>query len=324
MDRRQMLLSLTAAGALPVAAQEPPPLLAEGERGKLRLSRGADPLFTYHRSPVGAPEGVGALFTRSAYLHPVHAPNGAVVTDDFPADHRHQRGIFFAWTRTRMDLDGWELAPDFWNLGSGTGRIVSVRAQLQSTGDQARLTTEHEWQARRGDGWLTVLDERWEISVLRPPAGDWNDPSASYWFDLTSRQRPRFRIELPEYRYGGMAIRGARDWLSADSGFRVLTSEGKDRRGADGAEARWFGMSGRVGDREAGFALLEHPANLGAPNRVRMHPDVPYGVFSPPQGAARVLEQQREYVFRFRVVVHNGRTSAARIDAEWRRFAGPG
>jgi hypothetical protein len=270
---------------------------------------------------VAPPEGVGTLFERNAYLHPIYAPNGALVTDDFPADHRHQRGVFFAWTKTHLKLDGQELSPDFWNLGSGTGRIVGTKVTTQVDGDRpARLNARHDWQARRGDEWVSALDETWQIEA-HPCRGDRMAADAAWHFDLTSRQRPKVDLELPQYVYGGMAVRGAREWLSKETPPTVRTSEGKDRTGADGSRARWIDMHGPIGPRRAGIALFGHPSNLDAPQPVRIHPDVPYYVFTPPKSGPKVLKADKEHIFRYRLVVHNGLSTEA-LEKLWKAYTG--
>jgi hypothetical protein len=306
MNRRDLMLAFVAAPLVPRAGA------AEGERLVLR-GNGRE-VATYHRAPQPPPSGVGPLQARSAYLHPVLAPNGAVVTDDFPPDHRHQRGVFFAWTRTQ--IGGRE--PDFWNLGGGTGRIRAVGAVLREN----TLTAEHVWEMREGEEWTAVMDERWTLTLLPPRFSDPNAPDAAFVLDLTSRQTPRVKIELPEYRYGGMAVRGARPWHTTPGSYAVLTSAGKDRLGADGSRAWWVDQSGPIGDRTAGIALLEYPTNLGAPNLLRVPPDHPYAVFSAPKGGPRTLEAAKEYVFRYRLVAHNGPADAVALEAEWKRFVG--
>src|SRR5688500_13954646 len=102
MDRRQILLGAAAMSALGSSreGEAAPVLRGTHEDGALRVTAGDRPLLTYHVTPVQGPPGTGPLFTRNAYIHPVHAPNGAVVTGDFAPDHPHQRGVFFAWTKT--------------------------------------------------------------------------------------------------------------------------------------------------------------------------------------------------------------------------------
>lgn len=313
MDRREFLIGaafLTAAGREGAAAEEVKILKQGGEIG---IAAGGRPVLRYYQKPVTGPPGTPPLFARSGYIHPLVAPNGAVVTDDFAADHPHQRGVFFAWTKTAIgDQD-----PDFWNLGAGKARIVSMEAAETRRGFRAR----HSWEMRSGDAWTPVLDETWEVTCHPPQFDDPLAPNAAFVIDLTSRQKPRVEILLPEYRYGGMAVRGARDWMTDRKRLTVVTSEGKDLATADATRARWVDMSGKVGDREAGIALLEHPANLGAPNTLRVPPDHPYVVFSPPKAGPIKLEAGKEYVFRYRLIAHNGPSDRARLEREWKALS---
>lgn len=48
---------------------------------------------------------------RVNYIHPLYSVAGAVLTEDAPADHIHQRGLYWAWRRVLVDgvrvADGW-------------------------------------------------------------------------------------------------------------------------------------------------------------------------------------------------------------------------
>jgi hypothetical protein len=237
-----------------------------------------------------------------------------VVTDDFPADHRHQRGAFFAWTKTEVG----DLHPDFWNLGSGTGRIRSIATRSTATS----LMATHLWEMRRGEAWEPALDETWEVTALSPTFDDPKSASAYYVLDLISRQTPRVNIVLPQYRYGGMCIRGAAEWYGKKSPMRVLTSEGKDWTTAEETRARWVDMSGPIGGQSAGVALLEHPSNLRAPNLLRVPPEYPYVIYCPSKGEALTLEAGKTYTFRYRIVTHNGPADAAVLERRWKEFMG--
>src|SRR5438046_2060096 len=78
---------------------------------------GEQPLLRYNKAHVEPPEGVNPKVGRSAHLHPVWTPGGAIVTDELPPDHLHQSGIFLAYTKTQFE--GRDV--DFWNLGGGRG-----------------------------------------------------------------------------------------------------------------------------------------------------------------------------------------------------------
>ena len=65
------------------------------------------------------PRGSTPYYRRSGQIHPLYTPTGRVVSDDFPPDHAHQHGVFFAWVNTTFE--GRHL--DFWNQKEQTGRI---------------------------------------------------------------------------------------------------------------------------------------------------------------------------------------------------------
>lgn len=295
---------------------------SEQRDGSLHVSWDGLPLLAYQVEPATGPPGTGPLFARNGYLHPVHAPNGAIVTDDFAADHPHQRGVFFAWTKTRMVLDGDELHPDFWNLGSGTARVRSLKISAPAVKpDGLHLQAEHAWEAHHRDTWQQVLDESWELLIHRPAFAEAAAPTAAFVVEITSRQKPRHDLELPQYIYGGMAVRCARQWLDKASLPTVLTSEGKDRVGADASTARWVDMRGPVGEKTGGVALLEHPSNPRTPNMLRVHPETPYYVFSPPKSASLTLLAGQTHTFRYRLLIHNGGLTPAAVNSYWQEFA---
>lgn len=326
MDRRTFVTgaAVAAAGLGQGSPSEARPRMhIESRDGTLRVLDGTEPVLVYHQTPVSGSAGTGPLFTRGAYIHPLHAPCGAVVTDDFPADHLHQRGLFFAWTKTQIGSGADEVHPDFWNLGSGTGRIRAVKSEGSTReGETQQFRAEHVWEACRGEKWEPVLDETWEVVVHAPRFADRNAPDAAYLIDLTSRQTPRVALELPAYRYGGISVRGARGWIPPDSGMKVLTSEGKDHATADRTKARWVDVSGPVEGKTCGVALLEHPSNVRAPNPLRVPPEYPYYVFVPEQVEGLTLAAGKLYTFRYRLVVHNGAADPVVLESLWKQFAG--
>src|SRR5947208_12216089 len=112
------------------------------EDDDLYARREGNPLMRYRQRPVPDPTGANLLLTTNGYLHPVTAPNGAVVTNHFSPDHPHQRGIFSAWTKTEVTIDGEALHPDFWNIHLGTGRTRSHGVRSEPAGFRAALVSE--------------------------------------------------------------------------------------------------------------------------------------------------------------------------------------
>jgi hypothetical protein len=42
-------------------------------------------------------KSLNGKYSRANYIHPLYGLDGEVLTEDFPADHLHHRGIFWAW-----------------------------------------------------------------------------------------------------------------------------------------------------------------------------------------------------------------------------------
>lgn len=63
------------------------------EMDALTLYYAEQPCFAYQTGTLAYDDA----FPRSNYLHPVYGLGGALLTQDFPEDHRHHRGIFWTW-----------------------------------------------------------------------------------------------------------------------------------------------------------------------------------------------------------------------------------
>jgi hypothetical protein len=165
-----------------------------------------------------------------------------------------------------------------------------------------------------------VLDSSWKVVVHgllgRRPAYFLFDLD---WTDQVVGQQP---LVLPEYRYGGLGLRGNREWIDP---LRVtfLTSEGQDRLTGENTRARWVHLGGRVGNKEAGIAVLIHPLNLRAPEPVRLNPGIPLLCVAPPKAGPLRIEPGRPYAARYRFVVSDGRANVALLERLWRDFARP-
>ncbi|MDX2153907.1 MAG: DUF6807 family protein [Bryobacteraceae bacterium] len=107
--------------------------------GRLELRENNRPVLVYNYGPQ-LPEGVRERYRRSGYMHPVYAPNGVVVTDDFPADHYHHRGISWMWPVIAYQGRRYDL----WLLQPGI-RSEFVRWVARENGSPARLAAENGW-----------------------------------------------------------------------------------------------------------------------------------------------------------------------------------
>lgn len=87
---RLLILLLGLAILAPLNAQ---PFEFREELDVLTLYYGGQPCLAYQTSTLAYDD----TYPRSNYLHPVYGLGGALLTQDFPEDHRHHRGIFWTW-----------------------------------------------------------------------------------------------------------------------------------------------------------------------------------------------------------------------------------
>ncbi len=104
------------------------------ENGVLVL-QGDTPVLYYQRTT----KSLDGKWPRAGYVHPLHDLNGNVISEDFPADHGHHRGIFWAWHQVwigdKQIGDPW-LCKDFvWDVTdvetSSHENAASIRADVQ-------------------------------------------------------------------------------------------------------------------------------------------------------------------------------------------------
>lgn len=285
------------------------------DRVDLRLAGRS--VLSYRSEKTAPPPDVSAIYRRGGYIHPVLTPQGRTVTDDYPPNHLHHHGIWFAWTRTEFQ----GRTPDFWNMGDGTG-TVEFEALLDTWSGplQAGLRTRHRFVDLSAPTPVTVLTEIWDVTLHA--LGRSGRPYRA--FDLVSTQElaTTSPLVLPEYRYGGIGLRGHRSWLGAN-GVQFLTSEGKTRVDGHGTRARWCAMSGLVRGQRIGIAVFDHPSNERHPQSMRIHPTEPFFNFAPMQLGAMTLTPDRAYVSRYRFITFDGAPDAAWLDRLWNAYARP-
>ncbi len=296
------------------------------DRGLTLRCRGRS-VLRYNHTVTTAPPGADSLFRRSGFIHPLWSPSGFALTCIQPPDHIHHYGIWNPWTRTKFE--GREV--DFWNLGDGKG-TVRFDGFLSKTDGPVfggfKALQEHVDLSVEGEE-RTALDEVWDVRA-------WNQADSGgdvFLIDFTSAFScaGADSLELEAYRYGGgIGFRAAPEWKREN--VVLFTSEGKSRKDADGSTARWCDMSGTAaaaGSR-AGVLFMSHPSNRSHPEPMRVWPEDANGgrgdlffEFCPIRHRAWKLAPGREYVLRYRLLVHDGEIPPAECERTWRDFAFP-
>lgn len=90
-----------------------------------------------------AQKSLNGTYTRSNYIHPLYGIHQEVITEDFPEDHPHQRGIFWTWHQILIGDkrigDGWDCRDIQWDV---------VKADTKPSNDgQLSIRSEVEWKS---------------------------------------------------------------------------------------------------------------------------------------------------------------------------------
>ena len=101
---------LPALGAILAAATEQEAVRITKTPQGYWFTEGDTKVLFFQAERKALPDGEAA---RSNYFHPLYDVDGNVLTEDFPNDHIHHRGIFWAWHQVRHGSPGCGIVPDF-------------------------------------------------------------------------------------------------------------------------------------------------------------------------------------------------------------------
>ena len=289
----------------------------------ITISDGGRTILVYNKQSPPVPAGIESVYHRSGFLHPVLSPKGKVVTATFPVDHAHQHGVFSAWVSTSWN----DRELDFWNMAKGTGRVLHQRvlsafADEQGVGFEVDLIHRAEQEPV-----VDVLRERWRIKAL-PTDGSYHA------FDLQTTQlaltaKP---LVVQEYHYGGFALRGPVEWLSAEDrdqgvsddvvrvGCRFLNDQGSDRVKGNHEKSRWVAMSGNLAGDPVSISVLCHNENLRAPQSARLHPSKPYFCYAPCVEDSFVIDRDHPLQAKYRFLVTDAEPDPDWIESQWQEW----
>jgi len=184
--------------------QQPPHEAPKGFRfedagtNTIALFEGDDPVYHYIYdlfTNENVPGSAGRLRTRGCYMHPLFGINGEVLTDDFPRDHYHHHGVFWAWPHVQVGGEH----HDLWALSTGLEQRFVQWLAKEAGNDGAVLAVENGWFI----GEHKIMTERvWFRSYRK------HDGSRSLDMQLFFVPEEQITLRGAEGKsYGGLCIR---------------------------------------------------------------------------------------------------------------------
>ncbi len=287
----RLLVSILAlCVAMPAAAQF---RFRELNDKSLELAEGGAPVFVFNNG-VMLKEGVPADRARCCYLHPVYAPNGAVVTDDFPADHFHHRGIHWTWPVVVVDGQKTSL----WDLRGILPRFEKW-TKREAGKDSAVLAFEDGWYM--GD--RKVVAEEIEI-VAHPARNGRRDLDFTLRFRAMGSDVSIAGTPDQGKGYGGFNVR-----FAARTNTRIRTPDQADAPDSDLKPQPWAEVTGDFAGKPAGVRVTMDPANPPAPGWCLRH----YGFLGVefPGLQPYSITKNAPLVLKYRVTLSGGAQQAA-------------
>ncbi|MDX2305103.1 MAG: DUF6807 family protein [Microscillaceae bacterium] len=234
---------------------------------------------------------------RANYLHPLYGLQGEILTEDFPEDHLHHRGIFWAWHQIRLNgqkiADGWDCKNIAWDV-----RKLSYTANEQPF----TLKTQTFWKSKLDS--LAAESQRIILEKTRIIVYSTQPDYRIIDFDIHLRGLQK-NLEIGGSEdakgYGGFSLRCK---LPDDLAFLYQNQELIPTENALPA-GPWLNIQGTFANgNKSGIVVFCHPTNPGEENNwiLRKKASMQNAVF--PGNQPVPLSHRKGIRLRYRVLVY--------------------
>lgn len=269
-----------------------------------------------------AARSMAGRWRRANYVHPLFDLDGNEVTEDFPRDHRHHRGVFWAWHQClvggRSLGDGW-LCEDFeWDVQQvrTVHNLDGMKIEAKVQWSSPKLVDHHGQP-------VPLVDERTAIV-----AGHATASYRSIDFEI------ELRALVPNLKLGGSADSkgyggfSPRIRLPANP---VFTSQLQFRDEAQSIEPQndavegggWVDVRGAYDDKIStrGITIMCHPSSPGFPQKwiLRNSASMQNAVY--PGAKPTPLDIESPWRLRYRLLLHRDSLTNTEIETLYQQYA---
>ncbi len=287
-------------------------LTAENTPEGILVQEGVDTVLFYQKRTTSQ----YGTYPRANYVHPLYGLEGCVLTEDFPDDHLHHRGIFWAWHQVLVGDsalgDGWSCEDIEWEVYS---------AETEPTVDGALLLHANtywkspRWTEEQGKQ-LPFLSEKVQITV---------HPRQTRFRVLDFKISllalvPHLRLggSDDEKGYGGFSIR-----VRLPEGIHFADAQGEVTPTTNAVNAGpWMNISGKRsrGNRKGGIVVMSHQTNPTHPEPwiLRKTSSMQNPVY--PGREPVPVSEQEPTVIQYRLVIYQDELPDKQIDSLFQAF----
>ncbi len=280
-------------------------LLEEG----FEIKEGNESVLFFQTAMKGHP--ATGLYPRAQYIHPLYHLDGQIITEDFPEDHLHHRGIFWAWHQIMIGDssigDGWECKDIMWDI-----QAIEIDSTLLPETLSTTITTlwkSNKWTDEKQQP-IPFVKEHTILDVY---------PKKEHMrvLDINIVITPLVdQVQLggseDEKGYGGFSPRFI---LPEDLTFTGQYAEVEPQNlQLDGGN--WMDISGSMGmnHRLCGVTILAHPSNPTPNNKwiLRRSGSMQNAVF--PGRHLHTIPKGQSLTLRYRLLIHEGDARSLNIE----------
>jgi hypothetical protein len=282
--------------------------------GQIDVIEAGRPVLRYNYQTVKPPEGIADRLQpdnrkytqpRSDYIHPLFGLDGETLTADWPEEHPHHRGIYWAWPEVdyrgnRGDLHALQNV-----FARPTGHI-----ELRNLDNRAEIEAENVWK------WEDKITIVHETSVIRV----WRSSDDGRFIDLTLRfeaiEDDVTIARRGQTLYGGLNIRLA----------PVTKLEISPHTDPDSASPRraWAEAGGiwRGAGASAALAVFQNIRNPEYPGQWIEYPELPWFQPTFPTAMTRYeLKKGKPLELQYRLWIRRGgKPSDESYERHWQNY----
>ena len=284
--------------------------------GQVVVTEDARPVLQYNYQTIEPGERLAQVSAgnriyaraRSDYIHPLYEPSGAVLTKDWPVDHPHHRGIYWAWPEVQYGQELGDLHALQKVFSRATGRLL-----LRHKNQCAEIEAENQWLWEDKEA---IVREHTLIRVH--PAGD-EGRAVDLTFRFIALKDGVTLARRGTEAYGGLNIRLDKPASQEITAFTDPTNASP--------RIAWSDVSGVFagGKAPAGLAVFQHAGNVDYPGDWVQYPDL--GWCQPTFPAAKTryaLSRDKPLVLRYRLWIHaGGKLAADKASRLWAAYNSP-
>lgn len=262
------------------------------------------PVLQYHTTE----KSMNGEYKRCNYIHPLYSVKGKELTEDFPSDHLHQRGIFWSWHQVWI---GDKRIGDPWELKDFSQSVEEVEFIRQANG-QALLKTEVNWLSdlwKKDGKEIPYLKERAIVTVW-PKSGNYRKIDFEIRL-LALEEGLKLGGSENAAGYGGFSVR-----MILPDDVRFSGPEGAVQPEENAIESPgYMNISGSIekDNKAGGIVIVDHPDNPGYPQSwiLRAKNSMQNAVW--PGREPVVLSTTKPVILKYSLIVYSGKMNDRKL-----------